>query len=249
MTAARRRALVIVLILIAAGAMLATTLRQRPVAQPGKPELLLLTGLPLVFGDDFDPRQQGSPALATLSQRFRVRPIGTSSGDELARGRLLLMAQPPAQSPDDLVALNQWVRDGGRVLLLADPMLEWPSQRRLGDPLRAPIMFTDTGLLGHWGLRLDAPDHRGPMPRTLFGRRIIAASPGSLAGTCGIGEQGFVADCRIGNGRAVVVADADLLNVPAGAPELKAVTDLLAWLSRNDSQRTDLSTGVRVRTS
>ena len=249
MTAARRRALVVILIVVVAGGLLATTLRQRSAAQPGKPELLLLTSLPLVFGDDFDVRKQGSPVLATLSQRFRVRPISTSSREELARGRLLLMAQPPAQTPDNLVALDGWVRNGGRVLLLADPMLEWPSQRALGDPLRAPIMFTDTGLLGHWGLRLDAPDRRGPLRRTLFARAIIAASPGSLAGTCSIGQQAFVADCRIGHGRAIVVADADLLNVPADSPELKAVTDLLAWLSSNDSQRTDLSTGVGARTS
>ena len=248
MTAARRRALVIVLILVIAGALLAMTLRQRSAAPPGKPELLLLTSLPLVFGDGFDLRKQGSAALATLSQRFRVRPISTSSGEELAKGRLLLMAQPPAQTPDNLVALDQWVRKGGRVLLLADPMLEWPSRRPLGDPLRPPIMFTDTGLLGHWGLRLDAPDRSGPMRRTLFRRRLIAVSPGSLAGTCSIGEQGFVADCRVGNGRAIVVADADLMNVPAGSPELKAVTDLLEWLSGNDSQQTDLSTGVRART-
>ena len=62
------------------------------------------------------------------------------------------MAQPLAQPAEDLVALDDWVRGGGRVLLLADPMLEWPSKRPLGDPLRPPPMFMDTGLLAHWGL-------------------------------------------------------------------------------------------------
>ena len=249
MTAARRRALVTVLILMVAGALLATSCHQRSAAPRGKPELLLVTSLPLVFGDDFNLRNQGSPALAALSQRFRVRPISTSRREELATGRLLLMAQPPAQTPDNLVALDGWVRNGGRILLIADPMLEWPSPHPLGDPLRPPVMFTDTGLLAHWGLRLDAPDRRGPVGRTLHGRQIIAWSPGSLTGGCSIGPQGFVADCRIGKGRAIVVADADLLNVPASAPELKAVTDLLAWLSSNDSLRTDLSTGAPARTT
>ena len=72
------------------------------------------------------------------------------------------MAHPLAQTAENLVALDAWVRGGGRVLLLADPMLEWPSKRPLGDPLRPPPMFMDTGLLAHWGLRLDAPDERGP---------------------------------------------------------------------------------------
>lgn len=249
MTAARSRALLIMLVLVVAGALLATALRQRSAAQTSKPEILLLTSLPLLFGQDFELRSQGSPALAALSQRFRVRPISTSSSQELAGGRLLLMAQSPAQSPDDLVALDDWVRSGGRLLLLADPMLEWPSSRPLGDPLRPPVMFTDTGLLAHWGLRLDAPDQRGPIQRILDGRQIITSSPGTLAGACRIGPEGFVADCRIGKGRAIVVADADFLNTRAGSAELQSVTDLLAWLSGNDSQRTDLSTGVRARTT
>ena len=71
------------------------------------------------------------------------------------------MAQPRAQPAEDLVALDNWVRGGGRVLLLADPMLEWPSERPLGDPFRPPPTFADTGLLAHWGLKLDAPDEPG----------------------------------------------------------------------------------------
>ena len=75
---------------------------------------------------------------------------------------MLLAAQPRALPAEELVALDAWVRRGGRLLLLADPMLEWPSERPLGDRLRPPALFADTGLLQHWGLRLDAPDERGP---------------------------------------------------------------------------------------
>ena len=105
--------------------------------------------------------------LQALRARYKVVPISVTDGAELAKGRLLLMAQPLAQTAENLVILDDWVRSGGRVLLLADPMLEWPSQRPLGDPLRPPPMFADTGLLAHWGLRLDAPDERGPATRTL----------------------------------------------------------------------------------
>ena len=249
MTLARRRALLIVSVLIAAATMLSVAVRQRSAAQPAKPDLLILTSLPLLFNEDFDPRRQGSPALQTLSRQFNVVPISTSGERELAKGRLLLMAQAPAQSPEDLVALDDWVRGGGSVLLLADPMLEWPSERPLGDPLRPPVMFTDTGLLAHWGLKLDAPDRRGRAQRILAGRAIDTISPGLLEGQCNIGVEGFVATCAIGKGHAVVVADADFLNAQPGSPALSAMADILAWLSRNDSQRTDLSTGVRARTS
>ena len=45
----------------------------------------------------------------------------------------MLLAHPMAQTADALVDLDRWVRGGGRVLLLADPRLEWPSERPLGD--------------------------------------------------------------------------------------------------------------------
>ena len=126
--------------------------------------MLLLTSLPLLFGEDFSLQGGGSPVLKALQGRYRVLPISVTDNRELAKGRLLMMAQPPAQTAENLVALDGWVRHGGRVLLLADPMLEWPSKRALGDPLRPPPMFQDTGLLAHWGLRLDAPDTPAVLP-------------------------------------------------------------------------------------
>ena len=175
------------------------------------------------------------PALSALSAEFQVAPISTTSSKELAKVRLLLMAQPPAQTPQNLVALDDWVRTGGRLLLLADPLLEWPSKRPLGDPLRPSPMFVDTGLLAHWGLRLDAPDRRGPAPRRLAGHRIVTVSPGALFGRCVISADRLVADCRIGKGRAIIVSDADLLDVadlgPAAEENLPAMTRQLAQLA------------------
>lgn len=217
MTRQRRVALVVLLlVLVAAGALaFAMSGRQaKPARAPAeRPTLLLLTSLPLVFGEDFSLRARGSSALKALEARYRVVPISVSSSSDLARGRLLLMAHPLAQTPEDLVALDAWVRKGGRVLLLADPMLEWPSKRPLGDPLRAPPMFMDTGLLGHWGLRLDAPDERGPAVRKLGGYDVVTASPGMLFGKCAISSDRLVARCAPGKGKSTVVADADVLDV------------------------------------
>jgi hypothetical protein len=175
--------------------------------------LLLLTSLPLLFNEEFGLHGSGSPALTALRSDFEVVPISVADGAELARGRLLLLAQPRAQTAENLVVLDAWVRKGGHLLLLADPLLEWPSRLPLGDVTRPPMMFTDTGLLAHWRLTLDAPDQRGYATRKLGGKDIVTVSPGSLRGDCAVSPDRFVANCRIGAGRVIVVADADFLNV------------------------------------
>ncbi|HWI89316.1 MAG TPA: hypothetical protein VNS11_08770, partial [Sphingomicrobium sp.] len=115
-----------------------------------------------------------------------------------------------------------------------DPMLEWPSSRPLGDPLRPAPMFMDTGLLQHWGVRLDAPDQRGPAIRRLGGYEVLTASPGALSGKCAISPDRLVAECAIGRGRAIIVADADLLDTadlgPGASRNLHALLSELASL-------------------
>jgi hypothetical protein len=239
MSRAQGRAVAAVTALVVALGVAVALVAQRaspPAAPPAvRPVLMLLTSLPLVFSEEFS-LEGGSPALDALETRYRVVPINVTDAPALASGRLLLMAHPRAQPPENLVALDEWVRAGGRVLLLADPMLEWPSKRPLGDALRAPPMFTDTGLLGHWGLRLDAPDERGPESRRVGQFDVLTASPGRLSGGCDIASDGLVARCRIGRGRASVIADADLLNVQPddrqGEQNLKAILSELALLEQ-----------------
>jgi hypothetical protein len=244
MNQARTRALLWILVLaaIAAAALVIAGKRDSGTeadasdAASGRPTLLLLTSLPLVFNEDFSLQGGGSEALRALEGSYRVRPISVADGAELAQGRLLLAAHPLAQTPENLVVLDEWVRRGGRLLLLADPMLEWPSDRPLGDPVRPPPMFMDTGLLRHWGLRLDAPDKRGPAPRQLGGRTVMTVSPGTLHGKCAVSGDRLVARCKLGQGRATVVADADLLDVEklgrGGDHNLDGVLEELANLAR-----------------
>lgn len=239
MSAARLRALLLIATVVGAAVVALYIARGReavplpPRAVNERPTLLLLTSLPLVFGEDFSLQHNGSPALAALQTRYRVVPINVADRNELAKGRLLMMAQPLAQPAEDLVALDDWVRDGGRVLLLADPALEWPSSRPLGDVLRPAPMFMDTGLLGHWGLRLDAPDKPGPAVRKLGGFDVLTISPGALAGRCAITADALVAHCAVGKGSATVVADADLLDTGDLGPQADRNLDgLLAELAR-----------------
>jgi hypothetical protein len=198
---------------------------------------MLLTSLPLVFGERLSLEGGGSKALQALERRYNVVPIALADASSLGERRLLLMAHARAQPAEALVELDRWVRGGGQILLLADPALEWHSERALGDPLRPSPMFPDTGLLAHWGLRLDAPERRGPSRRKLAGREVLTLSPGMLHGRCVTSRDQFVADCKLGKGRAIVVADADLLDVDeAGgstAGNLQALLLQLAALERN----------------
>lgn len=236
MTAARRRALLLAAIAVVAATALAyaeirrnaTPFPPRPASK--RPALLLLTGLPLVFSEDFSLQGGGSPAFRKLATRYQVIPISVTDQTDLAKGRLLLMAQPQAQTAENLLVLDHWVRRGGRVMLLADPMLEWPSKRPLGDPLGPPPMFADTGLLLHWGLRLDAPEQRGLAPRRLGDYEVSTVSPGSLHGKCAIANDRLLAHCKIGDGTATVVGDADLLNATGTGHNLDGVLQELAEL-------------------
>ena len=222
-------AMVLVLLLLAA------CRDPTPAEAPAKarPELFLLTALPLVWNENFGLDQPGSPALKALQQSYHVKPIDLPS--RLPDGALLLAAQPRALPAEELVALDAWVRRGGRLVLLADPTLEWESKLPLGDSRRPPMAFPDTGLLRHWGLRLDAPDERGPRQLEMGDRQVLAGSPGSLArigGDCAVEAHGLSARCRIGEGRANVIADADFLNLGPGGLDGPTEQNLPALLSQ-----------------
>jgi len=188
-----------------------------------RPTLALLTSLPLMFGESFGLDGGGSPTLTRLEQRYNVVPIPVADAASLKGQELLLMAHPRAQPAEMLVELDQWVRGGGRLVLLADPLLSWESVRPIDDPLRPPPAFADTGLLAHWGVELSA-DGSEEIP-------VETPSPGRLASKrCEVDDGGFIARCAIGKGRAIIIADADFLN---GEPtNLDLLTGELARLER-----------------
>ena len=202
-------------------------------AAPAKrPVLHLLTGLPLAFGESFTLDAPKSPVMAALEREYDVRLV--DGPETLPAGGLLLAAQPRALTPERLVALDRWVRGGGRLLLLADPRLTWPSDLPLGDPQRPPYAFSDTGLLAHWGLRSESPavGASGTARFPVAGREVESDSAGRLsrsAGPCRVAVDERSADCRIGRGRALVVADADFLRMRGGA---EASVALLGTLIR-----------------
>lgn len=216
-------------------------------AEAAKPTIYLLTSLPLVFDEGFGLEPAKHVTAVYLRENYTLRPIDLPS--QLPANAVLLAAQPRALPAEELVALDAWVRNGGRLLLLADPMLEWPSARPIGDRLRPPVQYADTGLLQHWGLRLEAPDRsqfdksgiRRPIESGDF--KVGNSDPGTLhlieGRGCGTEAGGAIARCLIGKGRATIIADADFLNVgdgeagPGNQDNLPFLSSELGRLSRS----------------
>ena len=183
----------------------------------GKQDLMLLTGLPLVWGETgpLDPNSRPPASYKALEEEFRIRPLDVLDATSLGSGRLLLLAQPRALAPSELVALDDWVRRGGRALILTDPALLWPSELPLGDIRRAPAIGLLDPLLTHWGLRMDLPNAPAAVVENVQSRRLALFAPGSFTSnstSCTIGPASHIARCRLGRGSAILLGDADMMH-------------------------------------
>lgn len=223
---------------LAAMAGLAGCEQEPPTAGAGepKPELALLTTLPIVFGESFGLEAERNPLLAALEERYEVVPV--DGPEQLKPGGTLLAVQPQALTAERLVALDRWVREGGRLVLLADPSLRWESSRPLGDRFRPPYAYPDTGLLRHWGLTLEPEGEPAAeaVPHDLGGGAVATGSSfGRLASTspsCTLTAQRGAARCRIGRGQVTVVADADFALDPEQPEHQRAVVTLVGEVAR-----------------
>lgn len=180
-----------------------------------KPAMLVMTALPIVWGEGgaFDPASRPARAYVELQKEFAVRPIDTLEPESLSGGGLLLLAQPRWLAPQELVALDEWVRSGGRVLILTDPRLVWPSEMPMGDIRRPPPVGLLGPLLTRWGIGLARSQGEG-VETGFYERRALAMEqPGRFTtanDACRV-QESWLATCRIGAGEAVLVADADLM--------------------------------------
>lgn len=198
----------------------------RPADEAQLPKLGLMTTLPLQWSEGgieaaVNADAAPHPAYARLTAAYDVVPLDDLDG--IDRLSLLLLAQPRAMSPSELVKLDAWVRDGGRVLLLADPALQWGSLYPLGDKRRPLFTSLLSPLFSHWGIELVLPiDKAEPVSvREIDGLTIRTLTPGewrtkigAKSSLCRIGPDGIYANCAVGKGRAILVADADLLDTP-----------------------------------
>ena len=231
----RRWRLVIGAMCILLAILAAVAAYKMPDGEDAGPKLVLAltTSLPLQWSEggieaDLAEDAEPHPVFVRLSSEYKVQPIDDLRRLKAEGVRMLLLAQPRALRPAELVALDSWIRGGGRALVLADPALQWGSLYPLGDKRRPLFTSMLSPLLTHWGLELVLPMNEDSAfaIRKLGNANIRTKTPGewlphenandsaAAVAACRISAQGFLADCRIGKGRAVLVADADFLDTP-----------------------------------
>lgn len=207
-----------------------------------QPRVMVATSLPLFatsrgdFGAVLSGDVDDAPAITALRRHFELVPLVDVDRPGLADGDALLLAHPGALSPEALVAIDNWVRSGGRAVVLADALLEAEPPHPLGDPRNPPVSTMLDPLLTHWGVGI-APARPGLRVAQEGGQRLLYASGGDVtvrSSRCRRSAGGIVARCRIGRGQAVILGDADMLD-PAhwsmGADPVRPV----AWHSANIS--------------
>lgn len=193
-------------------------------AQAATDRLGLMTSLPIYWPEAHNVgellRNDEKPGLArqALETRFALEPIDALTPEVLRRYDRMLLAQPRALAPAENVALDAWVRNGGRLLLFADPMLTSHSDFALGDKRRPQDVILLSPILTHWGLTLTFdPDQReAERVVQLAGSAVPVALAGKFSilpgGSCEISGEGILARCRIGRGTVTVLADAAVLD-------------------------------------
>lgn len=213
--------------LLACSACNASTDRSGGEDEAPKTPLGLSSTLPIYWQESADfatiLKGDGEPGWVRqgLEGRFDLVPLDVLSAEALAPLDHLLLAQPRALSASENVALDEWVRAGGQLLLFADPMLTSHSQFAIGDPRRPQDVVLLSPILARWGLELtfDTAQPQGERIEEAFGMAV----PIDLAGAfvpiaseapseCTISETGIAARCRVGDGRVTLLADAALLD-------------------------------------
>ncbi|MEM6909258.1 MAG: hypothetical protein AAF494_11310 [Pseudomonadota bacterium] len=177
-----------------------------------------------------------------LEQRFNLAPLDTLSPiadvapdsseiDPLAAIERIAIIQPRLLTPEDNVALDDWVREGGQLLLVLDPALTGTYELPLGDPRRplASALYSLPPVLTRWGLELqyEVPEtfEAGIAAITLGNQELTVEHGGTWsiadadAAACRLLARSVVAQCEVGAGMVTVMADAALFERPDLAGE------------------------------
>ena len=209
-------------------------------------ELGLFTTLPIYWGETPDIaamlNAEGEKhwARQQLEDRYDLVPLDVLSESNLAGLERVLLAQPRPLSPQENVALDEWVREGGNALVFADPMLMQHSIYPIGDKRRPQDVVLLSPILARWGLALQFDEAQSSEQRLIESGNLsvpvamageLVATGGGAGSVCEIGKLGLIAECRIGEGRVVVVADADLFEPHAETGEAAAALRGLIALS------------------
>lgn len=184
----------------------------------------LFTSLPILWNEASDVagllKPDIKPHWAKAALQTRGDIVALDRLDELPSSGLtrLVIAQPRPLSPEENVALDDWVKGGGRLLLLADPALTAESAFSIADRRRPQAVVLLSPILTRWGLQLEFDDAQ------TFGERSVkvmdVAVPVNLPGrfqlvksdSCRSWADGLAVSCGIGKGRVIALADAAVLD-------------------------------------
>lgn len=216
-----------VLLGMIAATILAARLFGGTTGQENRPALMVMSSIPLQWGgatmaDIANGKAEPSPLFDALTAHNIVTSL-----DDLQRlgapGKVpLLLVQPRALAPTELVQLDAWVRKGGVAIIFADPALDWPSDLPLGDQRRPLFTSLLNPLFRHWGVELALPvrEEDAAVNSSAGGYKLALKSPGiwvlpqkaKATALCKIRKDEQMALCTVGKGRALLIADADLLH-------------------------------------
>lgn len=190
----------------------------------------IFSSIPLTFANPGDMTLNAETAwprevIATFGEpRALDSLVGDKGADPLAGITRLVIAQPRALSPQENVALDAWVRGGGKLLLLIDPMYTGHSDFALGDPRRAQTLAMLGPVLAHWGLQLTFDEANAPerLLAKIMGLPVPMELPGSFVvmrgDSCRTWDNGLAVTCALGRGRVYALADASVIDPEADDP-------------------------------
>jgi len=219
-----------------------------PPAAPESPapaaSLGLMTSLPLYWplgaavGDIAAGRAEPPWQRAALEQGFALEPLDTLSPipalspdnpdlAPLANLTRLAIIQPRGFSPADNVALDTWVRAGGRLLLVLDPALTGHYDLPLGDPRLPSRGALIPPVVARWGMaiRFDDAQSSKLVDASLGGTWLPLVLSGEVtiidpeAADCTLLASAAAARCAVGEGQVTLIADAAIFEHPELAGE------------------------------
>lgn len=207
-----------------------------------RPEVGLFSTLPIYWGEGgfasvLDGTDEKSWVRRVLEQSYTLEPLDTLEAEALTGLDRLILAQPRPLAPSENVALDDWVNAGGRLLVVADPLLTHHSDYALGDKRRPQDVVLISPILTRWGLELRFDEAQqggerlietpyGETPVNLAGELALGASS-----QCSLEGEGLIARCAIGEGQVLVMADAALLETGHHGEEPEERAAVLAALT------------------
>ncbi len=222
------------------------------ITQAEKRDLGLMTSLPIYWSEgdvftDLGAADAGLPWVReALERRYRIMPLDLLDAGEgpgpLDQLDALAIIQPRGLSPADNAALDEWVRGGGHVLIVLDPLLSGEYEAPLGDPRHPTVSALVPPVIARWGLGLSFDDQQDDAPRLAQWGEVtvpvlmageLSQVPGSdlsAKGDCTLSVEGVFARCMIGGGTATIMADAALFEPRESNVEAQAA--LLALFAK-----------------